>query len=108
MEVLVDPERSEGSRRIMPGYTYIMTNQRHTVLYTGSTNEILRRISQHRRRKRGSFTKRYNVDKVVYLKEYATLQEAREAEKRIKGWTRKKKIDLINSVNPEWKDLIDE
>lgn len=90
----------------MPGYTYIMTNQRHTVLYTGSTPAMFRRVRQHRRGKSGSFTKRYNVDKVVYLKDYPTLQEARSAEKKIKGWTRSKKLTLINSTNPEWKDLV--
>lgn len=83
-----------------------MTNQRHTVLYVGSTPEMLRRTHQHRRGKAGSFTQRYNVDKVVYIKEYPTLQGARAAEKKIKGWTRKKKIDLINLTNPEWKGLV--
>lgn len=101
-----DPERSEGSRECMHGFTYIMTNQRLTVLYVGSTPEVIRRTRQHRRGKTGSFTKRYNIDKVVYIKEYPTLQEARLAEKRIKGWTRMKKINLISSNNPEWKDLV--
>lgn len=92
----------------MPGYTYIMTNQRHTVLYTGSTDAKRRRMRQHRRGKIGSFTERYNINKVVYLKEFEILAQARVYERVIKGRVRRKKVNLINSVNPEWKELIDE
>lgn len=92
----------------MAGFTYIMTNQRHTVLYIGSTDATRRRVRQHRRGKVGSFTERYNINKVVFLKEFETLAQARAYEKKIKGWVRRKKIDLINRTNPEWRNLVDE
>lgn len=83
-----------------------MTNEWHTVLYTGMTNNIARRVSEHRDRLfPNSFTARYHVNKLVYAEAFATPTEAAEAERKIKGWTRKKKIALIESLNPEWKDL---
>ena len=89
----------------MPGSTYIMTNQRHTVLYTGSTGGLKRRVWQHKRQYKKSFTQRYNVDKLVYMREFTTIAEARAEEQRIKGLLRRKKIILIESINPDWKDL---
>ena len=97
----------EGSRVIfMTGFIYIMTNKRRTVLYTGSTDSLVRRVKQRRTGKAGSFTDRYNINTVVYIKEFDTLREARVFEKKIKGWTRTKKIKLINASNPEWKELL--
>jgi len=88
-------------------YVYIMTNKVHTVLYTGITNNIVNRNYQHKNKLVEGFTKKYNVTKLVYYKEFGTALEAIAEEKRIKGWTRQKKINLINSINPEWKDLSD-
>ncbi len=89
----------------MSAHTYIMTNQRHTVLYTGSSGVLKKRVWQHKRQYKKSFTQRYNVDKLVYMKEFATVAEARAEERRIKGLLRRKKIALIESMNPDWKDL---
>ncbi len=89
-------------------FVYIMTNKWQTVLYTGVTGYLDARGPQHKFKLIEGFTKRYNATKMVYAKEYPTASEAIAAEKRIKGWTRKKKIILIGSVNPEWKDLLTE
>lgn len=84
-----------------------MTNKIHTVLYTGVTNNIIRRNYEHKNKLVDGFTKKYNVNKLVYFKEFGTVAKAIAEEKRIEGWTRQKKIYLINSVNPGWKDLSD-
>ncbi len=89
-------------------YVYFMINKIHTVLYTGITNNIVARNYQHKNKLVEGFTKRYNVNKLVYYKQFGTALEAIAEEKRIKGWVRQKKINLINSVNPEWKDLSDD
>ena len=89
-------------------FVYIMTNKVHTVLYTGVTNNILRRNYEHKNKIVEGFTKKYNVNKLVFYKECATALEAIAEEKRIKGWTRQKKINLINSINSTWRDLSDD
>jgi len=89
-------------------FVYMMTNAHHTVLYTGMTGDIIRRGWQHKQRQKKSFTKRYNVTKMVYAEECATADDAIAREKQIKRWTRKKKDALINRVNPEWRDLYDD
>jgi len=90
----------------MSYYVYIMTNKWNTVLYTGVTNDIERRLLEHRESVKKSFTKRYHVNKVVYVEEFKYVNDALAAEKRIKGWTRAKKRTLIESVNPQWKELV--
>lgn len=88
-------------------FVYISTNKRHNVLYTGVTNNILNRDDQHKRKiNKSSFTAKYNVDKVVYYETYDNIGDAIAREKQIKGWLRQKKLDLINSVNPKWEDMI--
>jgi putative endonuclease len=82
-----------------------MTNKTHTVLYTGVTNSIIHRNYQHKNKLVKGFTEKYNVTKLVYYKEFGTALEAIAEEKKIKGWIRQKKMNLINSVNLEWKDL---
>jgi putative endonuclease len=89
-------------------YVYIMTNNHHTVLYTGVTNDLRRRVFEHREKLVKGFSKAYNITKLVY---YETAQEAETAirrEKQLKGGSRLKKIALIESVNREWKDLYEE
>lgn len=86
-------------------YVYIMTNQRNTVLYTGVTNNLARRVFEHRQKLIDGFTKRYNVDKLAYYEIFDDVNYAIAREKQIKGGSRQKKIDLIEKVNPEWKDL---
>lgn len=87
-------------------YVYVMTNRINTVLYTGMTGRGEQRIGEHVEKVIPSFTARYNLSKVVYVEGFSSAQEAAEAERKIKGWRRKRKIDLIESVNPKWEDLL--
>jgi putative endonuclease len=87
---------------------YIMTNKYNKVLYTGVTSNLFKRVSEHKEKLIDGFTSRYNVTKLVYYEEFQTMPEAIAREKQIKGGSRQKKLDLINSKNPEWKDLYDE
>ena len=87
---------------------YITTNARNTVLYTGVTGDLPRRAYEHRNGLGGIFTKIYNVRKLVYYEITTSIEAAIAREKQIKGGSRKKKIDLINSRNPEWRDLYEE
>jgi putative endonuclease len=89
-------------------FVYIMTNAHNTVLYTGVTNNLYRRVLEHRSGKGGAFTKKYNVTKLVYYESGDDVNSAIFREKQIKAGSRQKKIDLINSLNPEWKDLLEE
>ena len=86
-------------------YVYILTNKRHTVLYIGMTNNLLRRIYEHRQKIIPGFTQKYNVTKLVYYELFPTAWEAIEWEKQIKKWRRSKKESLIEEMNPEWNDL---
>ncbi|HEX9667817.1 MAG TPA: GIY-YIG nuclease family protein [Thermodesulfobacteriota bacterium] len=88
-------------------YVYIMTNRSKT-LYAGVTNDLLRRIYEHKNKMVEGFTKKYNITKLVYYEDTNDVEEAIAREKQIKGWLRKKKIALIESINPEWKDLSEE
>ena len=87
-------------------YVYIAVNKRNTVLYTGVTNNLERRIYEHKHRVIKGFTAKYNINKLVYYQEFNTPEEAISAEKKIKGWTREKKIGLIKNTNPEFKNLL--
>jgi putative endonuclease len=88
-------------------YVYILTNLRHTVLYTGVTNDLERRLAEHRSKENRGFTHRYNVTKLVYFEEFDTPFDAIQREKQIKAGSRQKKLDLINALNPTWRDLAD-
>jgi putative endonuclease len=87
---------------------YIMTNEYNTVLYTGVSSDLMKRVSEHKSKMISGFTSQYKVTKLVYYEEYTTMNDAIAREKQIKGGSRQKKIDLVNSRNPEWKDLYDE
>lgn len=87
---------------------YIMTNAHNTVLYTGVTNELERRVLEHKAGKGSRFTKKYNLTKLVYFESGDDVNTAIIREKQIKAGSRKKKIDLINKMNPDWKDLFEE
>jgi len=90
------------------GSTYIITNKYHTTLYTGSTIDLCRRLTEHKTRYyQRSFSNRYNIFKLVYFENFFRIEEAREQERYIKGKSRKWKLDLINEFNPEWDDLFD-
>jgi len=81
-----------------------MTNRSKT-LYTGVTNDLMRRVYEHKNKMTAGFTKKYNITRLVYFEETNDVQSAITREKEIKGWLRSKKITLIESKNPKWKDL---
>ena len=88
-------------------YVYIITNKSKTVLYTGVTNNIERRMYEHKNKQIKGFTKRYNVNQLVYYESYSDVNYAISREKQIKNLLRRKKEELINSMNPNWDDLMD-
>jgi len=85
-------------------YVYIITNKSGT-LYVGFTNNIRRRIHQHKSKLVDGFTMKYNIDRLLYYETFSDVNSAIAREKMIKGWLRKKKIELINTINPNWIDL---
>ena len=89
------------------GWVYIMTNKPHGVLYTGVTAQLAPRVDQHRRGVGSAFCKRYNLTMLVSAEEHGDIEDAIVREKAIKAWKRDWKIELIESINPEWKDLYD-
>ena len=84
---------------------YLLTNKNKNVLYTGVTSDLSRRIYEHKNKLVIGFTQKYNVTVLVYYEMFPTIMDAIDREKQIKGWSRKKKEDLINTVNPKWDDL---
>ena len=110
-----DPERSEGEGdegsltmnrgADQTGYVYILTNRGNSVLYTGVTTNLLKRSYHHKRKYLHGFTKRYNLNRLVYYEVFVDIMSARFREREIKGWKREKKVGLIVSMNPKWEDL---
>ena len=90
---------------IMKYFVYILTNHFNTVLYTGVTNDIIRRIFEHKQKIDNGFAEKYGLDKLVYFESTNDVNDAIAREKQIKGWRREKKVALINESNPNWKDL---
>jgi putative endonuclease len=91
------------------GYVYIITNEYNTVLYLGVTSNLKNRLWEHKNKfYPRSFSARYNISKLVYFEFFTWINEAIAREKQLKGGSRQKKIDLINNLNPQWKDLSDE
>ena len=86
-------------------YVYMMTNWNNKVLYTGMTNDLERRIYEHKNKLLPGFTSKYNVNKLVYYDATTDAISAITREKEIKGWKRQKKNELIQNFNPEWRDL---
>ncbi|OGG19132.1 endonuclease [Candidatus Gottesmanbacteria bacterium RIFCSPHIGHO2_02_FULL_39_14] len=91
----------------MTYYVYILTNKSNK-LYIGVTNNIVRRINEHSLKSIPGFTSKYNLNKLIYLTEFRNIEEAIVFEKKIKGWTRKKKIALIKTINPDFNNLSNE
>ncbi len=90
----------------MQYYVYILSNDHNSVVYTGVTNDLVRRIYEHKNNlDKSSFTARYNVHKLVYYEVTGSAESAIEREKQIKSWSRKKKNDLITKKNPAWREL---
>jgi len=90
------------------GYIYILTNKYNKVLYTGVTSNLIKRISEHKSHLVSGFTKKYNCDKLVYYEDCGEIAQAIFREKQIKGGPRKKKIELVEKLNPNWRDLSNE
>ncbi len=89
-------------------YVYIMTNPKHSALYTGVTSNLQARVYQHKEKLVPGFTSRYNVHRLVYYEEWADAHSAIQREKQIKGGSRQDKINLVNKMNPGWADLYDQ
>ncbi|OGH83016.1 MAG: excinuclease ABC subunit C [Candidatus Magasanikbacteria bacterium RIFOXYB2_FULL_40_13] len=86
-------------------YIYILSNQRHTVLYIGITNDLKRRIEEHKQKLGSKFTKKYNIDKLLYYEIYTDPENAIKREKQLKNYSRKRKDEIINQFNPKYFDL---
>lgn len=89
-------------------YTYILTNKSNSVLYTGVTNDLQRRVFSHKEKLIDGFTKRYNINKLVYYETFQFINDAITREKQIKAGSRIKKIKLIEKINKNWIDLYDD
>ena len=89
-------------------YVYILTNWKGNVMYIGVTNDLERRLYEHKNELVEGFTKRYHVHKLVYYEETSDVKAAIEREKQLKNWARAKKDVLVETMNPMWKDLSDE
>ena len=87
-------------------YTYILTNKYNEVLYIGVTNDLARRVAEHRSGTIPGFTQKYNCHKLVYFEEYSEVEMAIAREKQLKKWSRPKKETLIATMNKEWEDLM--
>ena len=89
-------------------YVYILTNWNNEVMYIGVTNDLARRIYEHKNKLVKGFTSRYNVNKLVYYEYTSDVKAAIEREKQLKGWIRKRKNELVEQLNPQWNDLSEE
>ena len=96
-----------GSMNIVKYYVYILSSKRNDTLYVGMTNSLRNRMEQHRLGKNPGFTQRYNVKMLVYFEEHYDPRDAIAREKQLKWWRRKWKLELIESMNPDWKDMAD-
>ena len=86
-------------------FIYLVANKHNNVLYVGVTKDLIRRIYEHKNKLVKGFTQKYNVDRLVYYEIFPNIMLAITREKQIKGWSRKKKDDLISTMNPDWNDL---
>jgi len=89
-------------------FVYILASQRNGTLYVGVTNDLVRRMSEHKGKLVPGLTRKYGVDKLVYFEQYASILEARARECALKRWHREWKLALIEKMNPQWRDLTDE
>jgi putative endonuclease len=87
------------------GYVYILANKTNTVLYIGVSTDLIKRVFEHKEKLAGGFTKKYNLNKLVYYEIFEDIVSAVQREKQLKGWVRRKKDTLINELNPSWNDL---
>jgi putative endonuclease len=97
--------RNDNERVMAQSYhVYILTNKSHT-LYIGVTNNLIRRVWEHKNKYADGFTKKYNINKLIYYEEFNDIIEALGREKQLKSWRRKKKIDLIKTINPKFSEI---
>jgi putative endonuclease len=96
-----------GFRTHPPYFVYILTNRRYGVLYVGLTNDLSRRLAEHRLKGTPGFSKTYGLTQLVHVEEYASIQEARAREHALKRWRRGWKLKFIDESNPEWNDLVE-
>ena len=89
-------------------FVYVITNKQHSVLYTGVTNNLIKRVYGHKNKVVKGFSEKYNVNKLVYYEVFESIETAITREKQIKAGRRKRKLELINKFNKEWNDLYDE
>jgi putative endonuclease len=89
-------------------FVYILASQRNGTLYIGVTNDLSRRIGEHKCGLVPGFTRQYGINKLVYFEEHGSILEAREREHRMKRWKRTWKLELIEKLNPDWRDLTSE
>ena len=92
----------------MTYYVYILTNKNNRVMYIGVTNDLVRRLYEHKQELVDGFTKRYHVHKLVYYEQTTDVRSAIEREKQLKGWIRARKNELVETINPDWRDLSEE
>jgi len=86
-------------------YVYLLTTKNNTTIYIGLTSNLIKRVLEHKTKKYKGFTSKYNCDKLVYFEEFTSIDQAISREKQLKSGNRKRKEELINSINPEWDDL---
>lgn len=99
-------DRPWQSKVLMNYYVYFLTNKNNRVLYVGVTNDLIRRIYEHKNQlDQNSFTAKYHVNKLVYYEQTSDVRSAIEREKQIKSWNRERKNKLVESINPQWEDL---
>jgi len=91
----------------LPYYVYLLASRRHGTLYLGVTNDIVRRVYEHKNKLLPGFTAKYGVDRLVWYETYSDVTEAIRREKKLKKWRRDCKISLIEADNPDWRDLYD-
>lgn len=92
----------------MPYFVYILASRQNGTLYVGVTNDVARRVFEHREDQAGSFTRRHGVHRLVYVEAHDDIGFAIQREKRIKRWQRRWKLDLIERENPDWRDLYED
>ena len=90
---------------IIKAYIYFMANNHNNVLYLGVTNDLVRRVTEHKAKINKGFTYQYNCDKLVYFESFESFDTAIKREKQLKNWKREWKNELINKINPDWNDL---
>lgn len=89
----------------MPAYVYILASKNNVTIYTSVTNDLIRRVYEHKEKSVKSFSKQYDVDRLVYFEQHQSIRNAIQREKNIKHWSRQWKLELIEKNNPEWRDL---